>query len=91
MMALASVVRAHDERDILDRDYDEQGPKHERKDPEHVVVIQRDWMNARERLFQCIQRAGADVAIDDPDRAHGETDNALLALMGRALLAVVRS
>jgi hypothetical protein len=63
--ALAVVVGAHDDGDVLDRDDDQQRVDDERQDAEHVFVGGRHGMRAEEALAQRIQRTGADVAVHD--------------------------
>ena len=71
--AVATVVGAHDEAGVLDRDDDHQRPEDQRHDAVdarrgrvHGVVV------GVEDDLHGVQRAGSDVAVDDPQRAEGE-------------------
>ena len=70
--ALAVVVGAHDEREVLDRDDQHQRPEDERQDAEHVRLGRRDRVRSEEALAHRVERAGADVAVDDAERAEGQ-------------------
>ena len=50
-------------------------------DAVHMQVVDRQRMGADERLAECVERAGADIAEDDADGTDRE-----LHLRGRALL-----
>ena len=65
--ALALIVRPHDDGDVLERDDDEQGPEDERKHAEDGRFVERQPTEA-ERLAHGVERARADVAVDDADR-----------------------
>jgi hypothetical protein len=67
--ALAVVVGAHHEDQILDADDDHQRPEDEREHPEDVVGSHHNAVTvAAEGLAHGIQRAGAHVAVDDAQR-----------------------
>ena len=70
--ALAAVIRTHHDRDVLDRDQQHHGPEHQRQHTHHALGIDHQRMVPAEGLLDGIQRAGTDVAIDDPDRAEDE-------------------
>ena len=68
--ALALVVGAQHEGDIFDRDDDRQRPEDQRQHAEHLLGRgRRAAGRGMQRLAQRIDRAGADVAIDDAERA----------------------
>ena len=75
--ALAVVVGAHHEHQVLDRDDDDQRPEHDRG---HAVGVGlRDLeVGVLERLPERVQRARADVAVHDPQRAERERQQAFL-------------
>ena len=79
--AFALVVRAHHDRDVLDRDDEQQRIDDQRQDAEHVLVRRRHGMRAEEAFAHRVERARADVAVDDADR--GERERKELA-WGRA-------
>ena len=59
--------------DVLDRHDDHQRPEDERQDAEHVVLGDRHRVvRAAEDFLQRVERAGADVAIDDAQRARAQ-------------------
>jgi hypothetical protein len=84
--ALAVVVGAHDQRDVLDRDDDRDRPHDERDDAVDVGGRDRDGSCdvTRERRLQRVQGARPDVAEDDAERADRERQAA-----GRARAAQV--
>ena len=70
--AFALVVGAHHDRDVLDRDDEQQRVDDERQHAEHVLVRRRHRVRAEEALAHRVERAGADVAVDDAEG--GEDD-----------------
>ena len=66
--AFATIVRAHDEYDVLDADYADERPQNERQDTENVGVVRRQAVFRFEALAQRVKRARTDVAIDDTER-----------------------
>ena len=66
--AFAFVVHPQDDDDVLERDDDQQAPEDERQHAEHGVDV-RGAAGDRGRFSQRIERAGADVAIHDAERA----------------------
>jgi hypothetical protein len=79
--ALAVVVGAHDERHVLDRDDQRDRPEDERDDAVDGDVAGRDRaVVVREHRLQRVQRARADVAEDDPERADGQARSARLGV-----------
>jgi hypothetical protein len=63
--ALAVVVRAHDENDVLDADDDYQRPDDQREDAIDVVGCWLDAVFELEAFAQRVQGTGADVPVDD--------------------------
>ena len=63
--ALAVVVRAHYENDVLDADDDYQRPDDQREDAVDVVGGWLDAMFELEAFAQRVQRTGTDVPVDD--------------------------
>ena len=74
--ARAFVVGSHDEREVLDDDDHHQRPEDERQNPEHVGRGDRDVVRIlrAEALLECVERARADVAVDDADRTDHRAD-----------------
>ena len=77
--ALAVVVRTHDQHHVLERDDDDQRPEHERQQAVDVGLVERHAVRAAEDLAHRVQRRGADVAVDDADRADHQRQHAALA------------
>ena len=75
--ALAAVVGAQDEDAVLDRDDEDQRPEDERQHAEDVLGRGGDGVRAVEALAHRVERAGADVAVDDAER--GERKNGKIA------------
>ena len=73
--ALALVVRAHDERQVLHADDERDAPEHQREQPQHVRVRGRDRVRAVDALLQRVERARADVAVHDAEGREGELSN----------------
>jgi hypothetical protein len=68
--ALALVVGVEQHQHVLERDDQQQRPRHQRQDAEHRFRARRAVVGSRlHRLAQRVQRGGADVPIDDADRA----------------------
>ena len=65
--ALAVIVCAHDQCDVLERHDDHDRPEDHRQDAVDVRLGQREPMRSGEALAQRIERAGPDVAKDDAD------------------------
>jgi len=70
--AFAVVVGPHDQHHILQRDDDGQCPEHQGQDAEDVRFVQRH-IAGTEHFLEGVQRAGADVAIDHPESAQGQS------------------
>ena len=69
--ALTVVVGTQDERDVLDRDDNRQGPEENRQDAKHVFMGEGNMAGA-EYFLDRVQNAGADVAVDNADGAQSE-------------------
>ena len=67
--ALATIVGAHDEGDVLAADHGHQHPENQREDAEHVIGADRyGVVCAAKDFLQRIQRTGADVAKNHAQR-----------------------
>jgi hypothetical protein len=64
--AFAVVVGAQDQGHVLERDHHRQRPEHQAQDAQDVLGRERHAA-VREDFLQRIERAGADVAIDNAD------------------------
>ena len=82
--AFALVVGAHHDRHVLDRDDEHQRVDDQREHAEHVLVRRRHGVRAEEALAQGVQRAGADVAVDDAERGQREREQAPVTWSGEA-------
>ena len=69
--ALALVVGAQQDDDVFERDDDDQRPQDQRQHAEHAPRGRRAVGADRSdhRFAQGVERAGADVAVDDADAA----------------------
>src|SRR5689334_21073095 len=65
--AFALVVRTHDDDDVLDRHRQDERPEDEREQPENARRIVR--ARCFHRFLEGVQRARADIAVDDTRRA----------------------
>ena len=78
--ALAVVVGAQQDEDVFQRDDDDQRPQDQRHDAEHDVPrgIRRPPLPpaAMHGLAQRVERAGADVAVNDADAADRQAPEA---------------
>ena len=70
--ALAPVVGPQHERDVLEGDHEVHRPEHERHDAHHVLARGRQAVHRVEALLERVERAGADVAVDDTERREGQ-------------------
>src|SRR5690242_8627453 len=70
--ALAIVISAHDEQNILYRDHDHEGPKHEGKYAQHGLCASAAATKSLEALPEGVNWAGANVPIDNTQRADEE-------------------
>ena len=78
--ALALIVRAQDQQDIFERDDHDQRPEDQAEHAEDVQRIDGQRVMADEDFLHRVERARADIAIDDADRAHRERDQPGLAV-----------
>ncbi len=70
--AFAAVVRAQDQERIFQRDGQQQGPEDQRGNAEDGGVTECAAMGSRlGGLRQGVEGAGADIAVDHPEGAHG--------------------
>ena len=76
--ALAIVVGAQQDHDIFQRDHDDQRPQDQRQhaDDNRFGHGALGPGGRDDRLAQRVQRAGADVAVDDADAAERQRDDA---------------
>ena len=72
--AFAVIVGAQQEQHVFERDDDNQGPEDQRQHAEHGRLRDDAVRSAggQNGFAQRVERARADVAIDDADRAEGE-------------------
>ncbi len=71
--ALPVVVGAQQNQHVLERDHDDQRPQDKRQHAENDVARDRAGLDRRhDRLAKRVERARADVAIDDPHAAEGQ-------------------
>jgi hypothetical protein len=73
--ALALVVGAQHEQEVLHRHDQNQRPHDQREDAEHVRRGHRNLVRARKALPQGVQRTRPDVAVDDPKRRQDQEGN----------------
>jgi hypothetical protein len=79
--ALALVVGAGDEEDVLQRHRDRQRPEDQRQDPQHIFRGDRQRVMATKDFLHRVQRTGPDVAKDDAHRRQrGGRQTRLLAV-----------
>ena len=79
---------AQDDEDVLERHDQHQRPEDQTDDTEDVELVDGERMVPDEHLLHRVERAGADVAIDDADGAERELGEAVagvpvVAVMGR--------
>ena len=67
--ALPLVVGAHQDGDVFERHHDHHRPEDQAEHSEDVEPVDRQRMVAGEGLAEGVERRGADVAEDDPDRS----------------------
>jgi hypothetical protein len=70
--AFAVILGTQNEYRVLDGDDDGERPHHQGNAPEHAVGCQGHAAAAEENLVECVQRRGADVAVNDPGRGDGQ-------------------
>ena len=73
--ALPVVVGAQQDKNVFAGDDDDQRPDNERQDAEDDVASEHalDADGGVDRFAECVERAGADVAVDDADAAEGQS------------------
>src|SRR5262245_5476643 len=86
--ALALVVGPQQDQHVFERDGDDQRPEDQREHAEHRFTRRRAVVadGGGDRLTERVERAGTDVAVDDPDAADGESPERAL---GTALAVAV--
>jgi hypothetical protein len=82
--ALTVIVGAHHEHQVLDRDDDDEGPEHNRRHAVGIGAADLE-LGVLERFPERVQRARADVAVDDPQSAEREGEQAAV----RAVIGVL--
>ena len=80
---LALVVGTHDERDVLHGHDHRQRQDDERQHAVHVLRRRRHAVLAPETFLERVQRARADVAIDDPDCGQRQCREAAFLVLRR--------
>ncbi len=78
-------------RDVLDRDDEQQRVDDQRQHAEHVLVRRRHGVRPEEALAHRVQRAGADVAVDDAERGEREGKQTAATVHGRGHGAELRT
>ena len=66
--ALPVVVESHDEDDVLDTDDQDERPDDERQHAVHGGDVESEAVLRLEALAERVERACADVAVDDAER-----------------------
>ncbi|MHC2522020.1 hypothetical protein ACVMHW_007902 [Bradyrhizobium diazoefficiens] len=80
--AFAAVVRAQDQERIFQRDDQQQRPEDQRGNPQDSVGGHCRAVGGRLGGFlQGVERAGADIAIDHPEGAHGHCKRQWIRMM----------
>ncbi len=87
--ALALVVGAHQEQHIFGGDDDQQRPDDERDGADHLTLADIGVLELAERRLQRIERAGADVAEHDAERAQRQNPE-LAGAVPRVIVMVER-
>ena len=78
--AFTAIVRTQYERHVFQRNYDHQQPEDRGDATDDVLRSQWDAVLWIERFLCGIERAGADIAVDDTQRQKGERGRCLLAV-----------
>src|SRR5450755_3171048 len=76
--ALTFIVGAHDEDDILERYDEHQRPEDRRQAAEHVRRVERNAVRWIECFLGRVERARANVAVNDAERGKGQPCEGLL-------------
>ena len=66
------VVRAQQDRDVLQGNDDDQRPDDQRKNSVHVRGVGKQPVLGLEALSECVERTRADVAVDYANREQSE-------------------
>jgi hypothetical protein len=77
--AFPAVIRTQDEDDVLDADDEDQRPENQGEHADDVRRRRHDAVLLLEAFPQCVEGAGADVAVDHSERGnreHGEPSSA---------------
>ena len=83
--ALALVVGAHDDHHIFDRHHDHHRPEDQAEHASNLRDAMAQLVMAGEGFAEGVDRAGADVAEDDADRADREAGKAGAAMRSRGM------
>ena len=70
--SFAAVVGTHDEHEILDAHDGDQRPEDQRENSVDVRLVSLESVLWLEALAYCVQRTGADVAVDDAQGGKSE-------------------
>ena len=87
---LTPVVGPEDDREVLDRDRQDEGPEDQGEDPEDVLGRGRDRVVPREALPERVEGARPDVAEDDAEGAERQ-DREVPPLRRRRQVGLLRS
>ncbi len=72
--ALALVIGTQNKRHVLERNHPDQRPEDQRQHPEYRVMRDFYTVSALKHLFEGVQRAGADVAVNHPHCCNQQPD-----------------
>ena len=72
--AFAAVIGAHDQHDVFDRDHQDQRPEDQREDAQYLPRGDAGGFEMLHTGLEGVERAGADIAIDDAEHADDGTD-----------------
>jgi hypothetical protein len=75
--ALAVIVGTHHDDDVLERDDEQQRVDDERQHAQHVLLRRRHRVRAEEALAHRVERARADVAVDDAEGGEREGEESV--------------
>jgi hypothetical protein len=78
--ALTPIVRPHDEDQVLEGDDEVERPEDQREDAENVLPGRYHAVFRRKALLECVERAGADVAIDHTECSQPQGDQGGMAV-----------
>ncbi|MNI18203.1 hypothetical protein D3C73_716040 [compost metagenome] len=80
--AFALVVGAQDEHHVLDRHDPDQRPEDQRQNSQYAVMVDRHAIATGEHFFEGVQRTGADIAVNHPDRRDQHADRLRCRMLG---------